>query len=300
MRDRSKLIALCAIAFAAHTTWSCGAAYAFRSSELFGGAIHRAILKDALVSLGLSERSIKIIGKGTDSQDVPFSKKFSQSPQNHCDDKLITAGRNYFRARIKQAVSDAEEASKNPKKCTLALYEFGEGMHTVQDFYSHANYLEWLLQNNKTLEPVDWDNMPSAIDTGYYFYQTFLRQEVFIGRARAVHGLINRHQQLHFHSAEQYESRKKSDDYAGALAYALGKSDFLHDELNKDATTTMEGKVIAPQYHKTFHQLARQLATADTARQWKNFEQLIRESYGEAAPGIIKALKEKRKAKDAR
>ena len=294
MRKTNTLTAICAFSIICQIL-SCGTASAFRSSNLFGGAIHRAILYDALTPLGVSGKSLYTIGKGTDSQDVPFSKKFSSSPQNHCDDGMITAGRDYFRGRLQQAVIDAKEADKNATSCRRALYEFGEGMHTVQDFYSHANYLEWLLRSGKTLEPVDWGHPPAEIVTGYYYYKSFLKQEIFVKRSQAVRSLLDTDQHLQFHSDDQYNERKKHGTYDNALAYAFSQGDFLHGELNKDSPTTMEGRIVAPQYNKTFHQLARALATADTARQWKTFEQSIKERYGQDAPRIIAALKGKKR-----
>jgi len=264
----------------------------------FGGAIHRDILKKALVPLGVSARSIAMIGKGTDSQDIPFSDKYGHHPQNHCDDDQIQAGRDYFRERIKQAVADAKDADTNIKHCHLALYEFGEGMHTVQDFYSHANYLEWLLQTGKTLEPIDWDRPPGEVHTAYYYFDRPFVEDAYISRSKSVRGLQKKDQHLHFHSEAEFAARKDTSEYTGALDYALAHEDFLHKELNKDSAKTMEGKIVAPKYKKTFHQLARELATTDTARQWNIFEQSIKDRYGERSERIIAALKGRKPAPD--
>jgi hypothetical protein len=283
------MLLLLALALA-QCLWS-SAVSAFMTFKWFGGAIHQHILDDALYPLGLSRASLKTIGKGTDSQDIPLTDKYTASPQNHCDDNQIQQGSAYWQERIKRAVVDAKNADTNPRNCHKALFEFGEGMHTVQDFYSHSNYLEWLLQNHKALEPVDWDNVPAAIRTGYYYYNRFLAEEAFVSRSRSVNGLQKQHQQLNLRSAAEYEVRSKTHSYTAALDYALKPGDLLHKELNKDSPKSLEGEIVAPQYGKTLHQLARQLATADSARQWMHFEQMIGAAYGARAPQIMVALK---------
>lgn len=67
--------------------------------------------------------------------------------------------------------------------------------------------------------------------------------------------------------------------------------DLLHLELNKDSRKTLEGKLPAPDGGRSLHDVARQLAELDTARQWKAFETAIGDRYGERAEGIMRALK---------
>jgi hypothetical protein len=269
-----------------------GPAKAFMTFWWFGGAIHQQITREALAPLGVSEESLHLIGKGTDSQDTPFSFKYSMCPENHADDNRIPSARSYIRSRITQAVSDALIADTDKKQRDHVLYEFGEAMHTVQDFYSHANYLEWLLRNHKALEPIDWDNVPPEVCTGYYFYERPFDEDAYISRAKSVRGLQRKYQHLNFHSAEEFEARIRSSSYEDALNYALAPYQFLHKELNKDNPKSIEGRVVAPEYNKTLHELARELATADTARQWKTFEEMITETYGVRSPDILSALKQ--------
>jgi hypothetical protein len=290
MLSRNKFVLVFLVWLLLHNQ-ACAPAFAFMTFKWFGGAIHRDILNRALAPLGVGRKSLSTIGKGCDSQDVPLTEKFAVCPQNHCDDDQIKAGRQYWRERVKQAVVDAAHADTDPGSGNKALFEFGEGMHTVHDFYSHANYLEWLLQNDKGLEPVQWDNMPSSIRTGYYYYAGFLAEEAFVSRARSVRGLQKMHTHLDFRTAAEYDARKSAQSYDAALDYALRPGDLLHKELNKDSPRTMEGQIVVPQYGKTLHELARQLATADTARQWKNFEQMIGAAYGARAANIMAALK---------
>lgn len=290
MLSRNKFVLVFLVWLLLHTQ-ACAPAFAFMTFKWFGGAIHKDILDKALAPLGVDRENLRTIGKGCDSQDVPLTYKFASCPQNHCDDDQIKGGCDYWRARVKQAVTDAAYADTDPASRNKALFEFGEGMHTVQDFYSHANYLEWLLQNDKGLEPVPWDDLPSSIRTGYYYYAGFLAEESFVNRARSVRGLQKMHAHLNFRRAAEYDARKKSHSYGAALDYALRPGDLLHKELNKDSPRTMEGRIVVPQYGKTLHQLARQLATADTARQWKNFERMIGAAYGARAAKIMAALK---------
>jgi hypothetical protein len=285
----TKIVLLAAVLIVAHNL-CCTSAIAFMTFSWFGGAIHQDILKKALAPLGVGSASLKVIGSGTNSQDMPFSKKYSSCPQNHCDDNQIEQGRDYWRGRVDRALADAKNADADKGQCRNVLYEFGEGMHTIQDFYSHSNYLEWLLKNNKGLEPVDWGNLPEGICTGYYYYKRPLDEEAFVSRARSVRGLEKMHAHLSLRTKEEYEARKSTSDYHAALSYALGTGQFMHKELNKDSPKTMEGQIVAPQYGKSFHQLARELAIADTARQWKALEQKINQTYGSRAPKIMAAL----------
>jgi hypothetical protein len=272
-------------------SWTNAPAGAFMTFSWFGGAIHRAILKDALFPLGVQKRSLSIIGKGADSQDIPFSRKLAHSPRNHCDGRMLSQACEYWRSCLEQAVVDAGEADSNNRKRDRALFEFGEGMHTLQDFYSHANYLEWLLQNRLPMEPVNWDSMPPAVRTGYFYYGSMVSNDATCKRELAVRKLCRQNSELRFHSADQYQKRAENDSEAVALGYALDGSDFLHREVNKDHADTMEGRIVEPGSGKTLYALARELAAADTARQWKKLERLIRERYGTRSELIIERLK---------
>lgn len=264
---------------------------AFMTFEHFGGAIHRAILNDALTPLGLGRKSLSTMTKGMNSQDIPFSRKFVASPQNHCDDNKIKEGYQYWSSRVQQAVIDAQDALSDRKHSDKALFEFGEAIHTVQDFYSHSNYVEWLLKNNKQMEPVDWDNIPSPIRTGYYFYGGPVSNDSFCKREKAIAGLHRHSPDLQFRSSEEYEKRKSSNSYEEALDYVLKPGELLHRELNKDGPKTMEGRILVPGQDKTLYELARKLATADTARQWLKFEKIIQSRYKEEGSIIIETLK---------
>src|SRR5262249_4607385 len=114
--------------------------HAFMTFAAAGGAIHFGILKEALSPLGISAQSLAAIRKGCDSQDIPFSKNFTSSPPHHCDDNTISEAHSYWSSRLQQAVEDAANAPNDGKTRDKVLFEFGEAMHTVQDFYSHSNY----------------------------------------------------------------------------------------------------------------------------------------------------------------
>ena len=263
----------------------------FMTFSGFGGAIHGAILKDALAPLKVKKNNIAFIRKGTDSQDIPLTHKFAACPQNHCDDNKIQEGHAYWSSKVAQAVAEAKDAHKSRAVACKVLFEFGEGMQTVQDYYAHSNYVEWLIQNNLPLDPVDWDNVPPAIRTGYYYYGGLIDNDSFCKRERAILQLKKQTPALRFHSDTEFSQRKKTNSYAEALNYVLFQGDLLHRELNKDGSRTMQGRIVIPARGKTLHILARQLATADTARQWIELERQITSRYKDDAARIISALK---------
>jgi len=121
--------------------------------------VHRSILSRALQSgeIGVTEANLNIIDQGAASQDELTSPKFISSPQNHCDENKLAECHNYFLDRFRVAAEVSKDAFKDTDPTDpntslyKALYALGEGMHTMQDFYAHSNYLEWLLKNGKPL-----------------------------------------------------------------------------------------------------------------------------------------------------
>lgn len=266
-------------------------ARAFMTFAWAGGAIHAEICRDALSPLGVGKGSLKTVIEGCNSQDIPLSKKFSSSPAHHCDDNNIENGHRYWTSTIQDAINDAGNADKSWGSRARALYAIGEALHTVQDFYSHSNYVEYLLKNNLPLKPIDWNNVPVEIRTGYYFYRNIARNESTSSRDACVAWLTQKNAKLKFHTVQEYHRRLQDQSLAAAESYVLEAGDLLHLELNKDSRKTLEGKVPAPDGGRSLHDVARQLAELDTARQWKAFETAIGDRYGERAEGIMRALK---------
>ena len=269
--------------------------YAFKSRLGIGEPIHEDILKDALIPLGFQQQSINKIIEGCNSQDWPFSYKFSNSPQRHFDDNRIRESYAFITHQLDIAKIAAADVVGNPRSRDKVLFMLGEAFHTLQDFYSHSNYVEWLLSGNKPLVPINWKaEIPPGIRSGYYYFSWLLDNEMFRSRAGSVEGLHKQHPEIRFHSEEEYKIRKDNPTYANALDYVLGDKEVLHCELNKDDKDSFQGSIAVPQ-GKNFYEIARTLATEDTARHWEIFCDMLRKEYGKAAPAIIVYLEGKQR-----
>lgn len=257
-----------------------------------GNNIHRAILEEGLKPFKLSKASLGFMAKGMDSQDNPFSNKWKISEHHACDNRIKDAFL-YIDEQTSKAVDLAGRADTDSDACRQALYTLGEAMHTVHDFYSHANYVEWLLSQDKPMEPIDrsaGSNIPESIRTCYYFYESSLKQEPFLSHKENVRRLLAQHPKLTFRSESEYIARKQSEDRQSALDYVLKPGQLLHMELNKDSVKQLQGQVMVGCEGKTFFDLAREIAVKDTTKQWQVFEHQIRAKYGERASAIIAAL----------
>ncbi|HND65592.1 MAG TPA: hypothetical protein PL112_02310 [Candidatus Obscuribacter sp.] len=273
------------------------ASKAFSTYKWFGGAVHRSIIKEALKDKGLSKQALEEICNGCDAQDDPGGKNFSVSQYHACDNK-ITETRQFLEQVLNQCAEEAKTCENSATARRNIRRRLGEGLHALQDFYSHSNYLESLLQGQKPLVPVDWSKPPAVdISTCYYHYETFLKQEYFERRSRAVFKLMLGDSRLRFHSQKEYQARLgKEVTEKQVLDYAMEPVAFTHVELNKDNAKTIEGKVISQEHRQSYHQLARNLAVADTALYFSRFEALIRQATGDKADKILTLLKVEEKS----
>lgn len=260
-----------------------------------GKNVHRQIIIAALKRFSVSDEAIRTISRGADSQDNPFGSKWSRSENHSCDNK-ISQSFAYVDERTNKAVELAERADSDQGACGNALYAFGEGLHSLQDFYSHSNYVEWLLMEKEKIAPIDRTGVnpvPAPIKTCYYFYQSKLKQEAFLSHADNIQALRakEKNEAMPFHSEEEWQARQATNEPSAALDYALGPGNLLHMELNKDSESQLEGKVECGKDGKTLFAIARDLAIDDTARQWQTLEERILSRYGDRGSLIIKALK---------
>lgn len=285
MRLRTKLLGLsCLFLIASPVS-------AFSTYKWFGGAVHGRI-NENLSACGLSKRSRMYVARGCDSQDNPSGPNFSSSV-HHAVDNCIPKTFAFIKSTLEEAVESAHSCDTADGK-EKTLRSVGMALHALQDFYSHSNYLEMLLSANKPLEPVDWNDPPSSIVTCYYHFEGKTKQEFFESRAGAVKALQRLHPGVNFHTKDDYQDRKTGHcTEPKALEYSLAPGvSFTHIELNKDSAKTLEGRVLAQKQGKTFHDLAVQLACADTLVLWSTFERMVKQKYGdERGAGILKCLK---------
>lgn len=287
--------AFCCILCAATNIAAIPAAQAFMSFPPHNN-VHRAILEEGLKNYSLSKASIKIMAAGMDSQDNPMSANWSKSENHACDNKIKEAFA-YIESQTQEAVALAKNAENDAAARKKCLYTLGLAMHTVQDFYSHANYVEWLTAEKKPLEPIDRRPdaaIPQAVRTCYYYYGGTLKQEPFLSHEENVRRLKKNNPSLTFRSEEEYAKRKEQNDLQSALDYALKPGQLLHMELNKDSATQLQGKVAEGK--ETLFSLAKALAVKDTERQWQYFEEQVKAKYGDHAAAILSAVKGQEKS----
>jgi len=273
-----------------------------------GEDIHKAISKDALGPLGFKEESLLEINRGTASQDQLTSSKFTSSPQNHCDDNLFLQGRAYYQERFEAAALFFSDVLTDAKAKDAIRFRFGEGLHTLQDFYSHSNYLEGLLAAGKPLVPVAWESLSAppmgpqgrtGIRSGFFHWDGgwhgYYDNEATSGRADSMAKLKAAHpgEKYHFRTDAQYNihSARTPPPLAKALDYALIPGDFMHFEINKDNEKQIQGRIVSPKHGKTLHRLAWELASKDTARQWELLEERVCREEGPKAAWIVPAIK---------
>jgi hypothetical protein len=265
---------------------------AFSTYKLFGGRVHREIIETALTPCGLTKKSISRIVAACDAQDDPTGANFTRS-ECHATDNQVALTFTYIKSKLSEAAAQANGCQRSSAARTRSLKSLGEAFHALQDFYSHSNYLEYLLAAKKSLDPIDWEQPRAEITTCHYYYAGFFKQEAFETRDGAVAALKRQYPgRLKFHTDQEFGIRSLVNcPEETVLGYALAPVSFTHIELNKDNDRTLEGSVISGQYGKTYHHLARQLAEKDTARAWRMFERSLHYRYGDKADSMLLALK---------
>src|SRR5579883_2540185 len=103
--------------------------------------VHWQILQAALPFYGFQPDALADINAGARSQDNPANPHFWEE-SHHCDGNQIKQGFERLQFCIDTALDKAKFAYRDANACSEARYRFGEGLHTIQDFYSHSNYLE--------------------------------------------------------------------------------------------------------------------------------------------------------------
>lgn len=282
--------------FALHSLFCC--AEAFSTFRLLGGRIHREITEQALRQFGFAPQALDQIGNGSDSQDQPGSLNFMR-PECHALNNQAKSTFSFIQSNLSQAIELAGECDRTGGACRQTLQALGRTFHAVQDFYSHSNYLELLLSDDRPLEIADWSNPPQRLTTCYYYYEGLLRQEALETRPQVVQSLSRRYPALVFHSEQEFGTRSLFNcPESTVLSYAVAPVSLCFLELNKDNARTLEGSVVSARYRLTYHQLAKDLAVKDTVRTWQIFERGVRKKYGVRADSILLSLKLGKPSKD--
>lgn len=274
--------------------------FAFKSGYM-DEKVHRNIIETAFQQEDVPSKYIELIVRGADSQDDVTSKKFTASPHHHFDDCMIRESMAYYKERLAKAVQNSRHAYKalgsgqQLSSVSDTFLTFGEGLHTIQDFYSHSNYVEMLVRDGNKDELVDWNALPPGLKTGYFYWNGYTDNESTRSRAVSVSSLTESYKKqgrtLTFQTDAAWKGRLKNPSVAACLAYVLDpRFQCLHKELNKDDAKQDEGKVKLPD-GTTLHAKARALAIKETKRQWQAFQEELSKKYGKRAQLILPALK---------
>ncbi len=240
-------------------------AYSFSTSAGSGGNVHDEITRQALSEM-VSDANLNFLIKVVDSQNAPGSEAESEV-RRHFSDSNFGAAMSYMDREKKQALNFAGSADSDAADRAQALRHFGLMLHTAQDFYSHTNYIELLLEDTRKagdplgLELVDWTRVPD-------------------GYAGKVSG-----------SSLAAGAGAAAKSGPGA-AEALGATDFSKDNANTPQSKKKAGGV-------TYFDISKELAVRETQRQWNLFEALVRGRFHERAPAIVEALKKAAPAAEA-
>lgn len=253
--------------------------------------MHKSIIEESMVPSGFTAKSISILVRGCEQQDDPRNHNYSRA-ECHAVNDVVVPTFAYVNKSIARAVEVAKTADTSDSARTETLHTLGQSFHALQDFYSHSNYLEGLLSQNKKLEPVNWAAPPAGVRTCYYHYTPIPYPQALKTRTELVSSLRLRYPELKFHTPQEFGRRELFNcPEPTVLTYALAPVAFTHLELSKDNEKTLEGSVISTKYKKSYFYLAKQLAKEDTVNAWWVFERAVRRRYRERADAIVLSLK---------
>lgn len=268
------------------------ASFAFDTVTSKGECVHDDIIKEALKGLA-SEEHIKIIMWAAAKNDAPGTERFLD-PRHHFDSNKIDRSLEWIAGRMLTAIAQGTEADANAQKREWSLEAVGDLLHSIQDFYSHSNYIEIRLKAGVApdeIEPIDWGNRPAGLKTGYYYWVSKADNELSADRAVIVAHLQKEYFEVAFATEEEKAALRGAEgSYEGALAWALSNHDFLHYEFCKDSLSYDQAKIVHPGSKKTFFEIAKAVAVKETRRQWKIYLDGLRKEAGDRASAVISAV----------
>jgi hypothetical protein len=253
---------------------------------------HKSISEQALIPEGLSDGARFAVEVGDLAQDL--DSKTRGEPTHHFDDDTLLGSANGLeqsQAKLNKLIAKSDLSDDD---AVQILREFGQRLHTMQDFYAHSNYIEHSLQANPNLRPAQIPLMnfadikngnAGAIHTGFYYYENSLQNEqieFFLGRSGTISKLealqmkIPGTEYLPSSAYAKLDSFEKRLDYANDKRYSV-----LHSDLNKDDDESDEGKLINPNTKINLHEYARQMAVRETQHQWSEFEDAVHKVHGQ-------------------
>lgn len=151
----------------------------------FGGELHIKITEKALIPHGFSAEVANSIGKS----NVWVDETEPLNSASHVDSESFEAASELMKNRLKQAAQFLIAGDLKQ-----ARHTFGNITHTVQDFFSHSNYVEFmapqeidLLHLTNPLRSVKCskDNKKDGLTTGYFPDET-------TPEGKCSHGVLNK------------------------------------------------------------------------------------------------------------
>jgi hypothetical protein len=256
------------------------------------GQVHDGIITEALDGLASPER-IKTLIWAAARNDDPTGERFGDE-RRHFDSNKIDKSLEWVLGRMETAIADGALADKEERKLQSSLEALGDLLHSVQDFYSHSNYIELTLKagvDPEKIEPIDWAKRPAGLKTGYYCNG----ENGIWARVTTRQACID---EIHkgIFDTEFATDRQKAelagdaDSYDGAIAFATSKYDFLHYDINKDNSRKPMGRIVHPGSKLTLFEIARRVAVKETRRQWKILLDGLRKESGERASAVTSAV----------
>jgi hypothetical protein len=267
---------------------------AFKTFRAFGGAIHEAITGEAIGS-EVSHGAFRIIDAAATTQDVPGTAAF-EDPARHFVDGSLGPPIRHAQATWRRAKAFARDADRRRNMRDRALEQMGFYFHTIQDFYSHANYIEMALSTGGPPDrirpvPLDSPNLPANLRTGYFYYDNPAQHELSVSRETAIRRLLRIYPTATFWTDDTYaRMRSNPESYEQAIAYATSGRDFLHLEVDKDNAQSLQGKVVHPRSGLTLHEIARRVAVRHTREDWHRFLHEVKQDAGSRGAAVTAAL----------
>ncbi len=263
--------------------------------------VHKAITDEVLCAEGLGQASRLVIEVGNLSQDL--DRQTRGDPTHHFDDNSLAGSLDEIEQHQQSIAQRLAKPKITRQDDVEALHEFGQELHTIQDFYAHSNYIEIKLKENPQLRPQDIPLMDFSkirnhsepeLSTGFYYYKNMLRneqEEFYLSRTGVIKVLEDQGEKIpntQFMPSDRYERLKSFQD---RINYFTNRQySFLHRDLNKDNRGSDEGRVVNPETGISLHDYARNLALRETKRQWTLLESVLQSSHGQVEIDALKRL----------
>ena len=278
------LLLLTASAF---LTRSSPPAEAFGST--FPGDVHQDFTSRALRGLGFSGSQANKIIKGIVRADEKGDNGYYTYPPAHIDDFTFTQARGWMTARWNTALDYVGSCSTQD----FALEQLGLMLHTVQDFYSHSNFVE-----KGGVPPLGAQFRTTFGNVNSLNTQvTDAASQLLLIKTESYVDLITHNQ-----ACCSYQLVGGANGGTPTLELVCDQDRLrdevtacFHADMNKDISAGLAASIgalffAAPQSAAYYDQAVAD-ALVETVKQWQLFEADVHQRYGANADKIIRQLK---------